>query len=340
MSDNRDSLIPPASLENTELFPTEKQDRVARTMNPVVFFLPSFPEIMELSSSDKQECEAKASNFRAHMDPVALVYKALAKMPGNLTPRSVLPSPISPSTPCLARESRLMSPDMQLLGSKSLSSSKDKEDESFSMSLLIISETRFSWKPHGEDYLEMSFAEFVEPLDISDANRIWWSRSSSSLINGQDLSVDDKDEYNGMISKLRRSKIPQHIFLVISPKLLGIGRLSNDNHSIHARVETAPPSPSVVEKFTTDFLANGKTFKSVTALNKFTETFLFGPDCLVVQIDAIEQCKQSASRSSRVYEKIAKNFLMMNPEKPRTGRLSSSLSSSSLFLAWRRHFLT
>ena len=117
----------------------------------------------------------------------------------SLTPRSVLPSPILPSTPCPARKSRLMSPDLQLvsrivngvalliiiqLGSKSLSSSEDEEDESFSMSLLVISETGFSWKPHGEGYLEMSFAEFVEPLDISDDDRIWWSRSSSSLING------------------------------------------------------------------------------------------------------------------------------------------------------------
>ncbi|MCJ1347484.1 hypothetical protein MMC31_005709, partial [Peltigera leucophlebia] len=82
MSDNRDSLIPPASLENTELSPPEKQDRVARTMNPVVLFLPSSPEIIKMSSSDKQECEAKASNSGAHMDPVALAYKALAKMPG------------------------------------------------------------------------------------------------------------------------------------------------------------------------------------------------------------------------------------------------------------------
>ena len=80
-----------------------------------------------------------------------------------------------------------MSPDVQLvsrivngvalliiiqLRSKSLSLSEDEEDESFSMSLLVISETGFSWKPHGEGYLEMSFAEFVEPLDISDDNRI------------------------------------------------------------------------------------------------------------------------------------------------------------------------
>ena len=55
--------------------------------------------------------------------------------------------------------------------------------------------------------------------------------------------------------------------------------------------------------------ANRKTFKSVSALNKFTETFGFGPDRLVVQIDAIEHCKQSASRSSRIYAKIAKKFL-------------------------------
>ena len=102
--------------------------------------------------------------------------------------------------------------------------------------------------------MEISFAEFVEPLDISDDDCIWWSRSSSSLINGQGLSVDDKDEYNGMISKLRKSKIPRRIFLVISPEPLGIGHLSNDNHFIHARVETATPSPSVVGKSTTDFL--------------------------------------------------------------------------------------
>ncbi|MCJ1348892.1 hypothetical protein MMC31_007125, partial [Peltigera leucophlebia] len=49
---------------------------------------------------------------------------------------------------------------------------------------------------------------------------------------------------------------------------------------------------------------NGKTFKSVSALNKFTETFSFGPDCLVVQIDAIEHCKQSASYSSRTSEQF------------------------------------
>ena len=55
--------------------------------------------------------------------------------------------------------------------------------------------------------------------------------------------------------------------------------------------------------------ANEKTFKSVSALNKFTETFGFGPDRLVVQIDAIEHCKQSASHLSRVYAKIAKKFL-------------------------------
>lgn len=55
--------------------------------------------------------------------------------------------------------------------------------------------------------------------------------------------------------------------------------------------------------------ANGKTFKSVSASNKFMKTFLFGTDCLVVQIDAIEHCKQSALRSSRIYAKIAKNFL-------------------------------
>ena len=142
------------------------------------------------------------------------------------------------------------------LGSKSLFSSEDEEDESFSMFLLVISETGFSWKSHGEGYLEILFAEFVEPLDISDNDRNWWSRSSSSLINGQGLSVNDEDEYNGMISKLRRSKIPWRIFLVISPEPLGIERLSNDNHSIHAQVETAPPSPSVVGKSTTDFLVH------------------------------------------------------------------------------------
>ena len=37
--------------------------------------------------------------------------------------------------------------------------------------------------------------------------------------------------------------------------------------------------------------ANGKIFKSVSAFNQFTETFGFGPDRLIVQIDAIEQCK-------------------------------------------------
>ncbi|MCJ1348891.1 hypothetical protein MMC31_007124 [Peltigera leucophlebia] len=52
-------------------------------MNPVVLFPPSSPEIMELFSSDKQECEAKALNSGAHIDPVALAYKALAKMPGK-----------------------------------------------------------------------------------------------------------------------------------------------------------------------------------------------------------------------------------------------------------------
>lgn len=57
------------------------------------------------------------------------------------------------------------------------------------------------------------------------------------------------------------------------------------------------------------FQANRKTFKSVSALNKFTKTFLFGTDCLVVQIDAIEHCKQSALHLSCVYVKIAKNFL-------------------------------
>lgn len=39
------------------------------------------------------------------------------------------------------------------------------------------------------------------------------------------------------------------------------------------------------------------------------ETFGFGPDRLVLQIDAIEHCKQSASRLFGVYAKIAKKFL-------------------------------
>ena len=122
------------------------------------------------------------------------------------------------------------------------------------MSLLIISETGFLWKSHREGYLEILFAKFVEPLNISDDDCIWYSRLSTSLINGQGLSVDNKDEYNEMISKLRRSKILRRIFSVISPEPLGIKRLSNDNHSIHARVETAFPSPSVIGKSTIDFL--------------------------------------------------------------------------------------
>lgn len=76
-----------------------------------------------------------------------------------------------------------MSPDVQLvsrivngvalliiiqLESKNLSSSEDKKNKSFSMFLLVILETGFSWKPHGKGYLKMLFAEFVKPLDISD----------------------------------------------------------------------------------------------------------------------------------------------------------------------------
>ncbi len=55
--------------------------------------------------------------------------------------------------------------------------------------------------------------------------------------------------------------------------------------------------------------ANGKPFRSVAVLNKYTETFGFGPDCLVVQIDAIENCKRTASRTSSMYAKVVKNFL-------------------------------
>lgn len=54
--------------------------------------------------------------------------------------------------------------------------------------------------------------------------------------------------------------------------------------------------------------ANRKTFKTVTALNQHTEIFGFRPDRLVVQIDEIEHCKWSSSRSSGVYAKIAKKF--------------------------------
>lgn len=117
----------------------------------------------------------------------------------SLTPRSVLPSLILPSMPYPTRESCLMFSDVQLvsriinsvaffiiiqLGSKSLSLSEDEEDKLFSMSLLVISETGFSWKPYREGYLEILFAEFVEPFDISDDNCIWWSRLLSSFING------------------------------------------------------------------------------------------------------------------------------------------------------------
>lgn len=42
------------------------------------------------------------------------------------------------------------------------------------------------------------------------------------------------------------------------------------------------------------FQVNKKTFKSVSALNKFTKTFGLRPDRLVVQIDAIKHCKKSA----------------------------------------------
>ena len=84
---------------------------------------------------------------------------------------------------------------------------------------------------------------------------------------------------------------------------------SLSNHMSFDRVEKLKTLQQEPDDNAFVLQANGKTFKSVSALNKFTETFGFGPDRLVVQIDAIEHCKQSASRSSRVYAKIAKKFL-------------------------------
>lgn len=57
------------------------------------------------------------------------------------------------------------------------------------------------------------------------------------------------------------------------------------------------------------FKANGKVFQSVSALSKYTETFAFGPDHLVMLIDAIKYCNLFALRLSGIYAKIAQIFL-------------------------------
>ncbi len=86
------------------------------------------------------------------------------------------------------------------------------------------------------------------------------------------------------------------------------------NQSSLDRVEI-PEDSTKDNRIASVLRANKKTFRSVAALNKYTETFGFGPDCLVVQIDTIENCRRTASRASGIYAKVAKKFLDDNSWK-------------------------
>lgn len=55
--------------------------------------------------------------------------------------------------------------------------------------------------------------------------------------------------------------------------------------------------------------ANGKIFKNVSALSKYTETFGYDADCFVLQINAIKHYKLSTLRLPGIYKKIAQKFL-------------------------------
>lgn len=55
--------------------------------------------------------------------------------------------------------------------------------------------------------------------------------------------------------------------------------------------------------------ANRKLFKSVTAVTEYVETFLFGEDRLMIQIQTIENCKAKLSTRATAYARLSMNFL-------------------------------
>lgn len=54
--------------------------------------------------------------------------------------------------------------------------------------------------------------------------------------------------------------------------------------------------------------ANGRTFNSIAAANNYIETFTFGKDCLLVQIETIENCKMKIAKRLTAYAKLATKF--------------------------------
>lgn len=55
--------------------------------------------------------------------------------------------------------------------------------------------------------------------------------------------------------------------------------------------------------------ANRKVFKNIFGLCKYMKIFGFSPNCLILQIDIIDNCKLFALYLSSIYIKIAQKYL-------------------------------
>ncbi len=54
---------------------------------------------------------------------------------------------------------------------------------------------------------------------------------------------------------------------------------------------------------------NRRLFKTIVAANKYVETFTFGKNQLLVQIETIENCKMKIATRSTTYAKLVTKFL-------------------------------
>lgn len=71
------------------------------------------------------------------------------------------------------------------------------------MSLFVVLECRLSIKPYGKDYLKILFEHFIKKFDISNDNCKQRSGLPSFFINSFTFLINDKNEFDTMILKLR-----------------------------------------------------------------------------------------------------------------------------------------